>query len=115
MDLVRLIWLTVDAILITAELWLVEAVYSPLLIIYALFIVASGLWFRTWLVWCTTALAVAGYTFLLADAASRGALGQSPHYHVIVYVGLLVLGFMVAYQVQRVRVLSRYYERRPLP
>jgi eukaryotic-like serine/threonine-protein kinase len=114
-DLVRLTWLTVDAILITAELWLVEAVYSPLLIIYALFIVASGLWFRTWLVWCTTALAVAGYTFLLVDAAGRGSLGQSPHYHVIVYVGLLVLGFMVAYQVQRVRVLSRYYERRPLP
>jgi eukaryotic-like serine/threonine-protein kinase len=114
-DLVRLIWLTVDAILITAELWLVEAVYSPLLIIYALFIVASGLWFRTWLVWCTTALAIAGYTFLLVDAAGRDALGQSPHYHVIVYVGLLALGFMVAYQVQRVRVLSRYYERRPLP
>jgi len=26
-----------------------------------------------------------------------------------------VLGFVMAYQVQRIRALSRYYEHRPLP
>ncbi len=111
-ETIRLVWLGIDGILLTVALWLVEAVYSPLLITYGLFIVASGLWFRARLVWFTTGMAAAGYGFLLVDAAARRALGPSPHYHIIFFVGLLALGFMVAYQVQRVRTLSRYYERR---
>jgi serine/threonine-protein kinase len=111
-DLVRLAWLGIDGVLLTVGLWLVEAVYSPLLIIYGLFIVASGLWFRARFVWFTTGLAAAGYGLLLLDAWRQQALGGSPHYHLIFFVGLLALGFMVTYQVQRVRALSRYYERR---
>ena len=40
---------------------------------------------------------------------------NGPHRHLIFVVGLVVLGSVVAYQVNRVRALSRYYERRPLP
>jgi hypothetical protein len=116
-DAVRLLWLGIDALLLTVELWLLEAVYSPLLIIYGLFIVASVLWFRTALVWFATGMAAAGYALMLLEARLRqglGGLGVKPHYHVIFFAGLVALGFMVAYQVQRVRVLSRYYEHRPL-
>jgi hypothetical protein len=112
---VRVVWLGIDAGLMTIELWLVEAGYSPLLITYSLLIVASGLWFRANLVWFTTAMATGAYLILIMSGSAAGSVDQSPHYHVIFVVGLLALGFMVTYQVQRVRVLSRYYECRPLP
>jgi serine/threonine-protein kinase len=114
-DMVRNLWLAIDAILMTAELWLVNGVYSPLLILYGLYIVAAGFWFRTGFVWFATALALTGYCLLLADAAPRGALGANWHHHGIFLAALVALGFMVAYQVRRVRVLSQYYEHRPLP
>ncbi len=38
-----------------------------------------------------------------------------PHYPVIFAAVLVVLGVVVAYQVYRVRVLSRYYQHRRLP
>src|SRR5438128_2477962 len=71
-DLVRMIWLSVDALLMTAAFGLVKALTSPLLVCYALFIAASGLWFRVRLVWLTTALSTAGYVSLLIDAQLRG-------------------------------------------
>lgn len=62
----------------------------------------------------TTAIASAGYGLVIAVAARRGALGNSPHHHVIALAALLILASMVAMQVRRDRALSRYYERRPL-
>jgi serine/threonine-protein kinase len=114
-DLVRHIWLGVDGIILTAVLWRVDAVYSPVLIAFSLYIVASGLWFRVGLVWFTTGMAIAGYLVLVGEAATRDALGPNPHFHIHHVVGLVALGLMVSYQVQRVRALSRYYEHRSLP
>ena len=54
------------------------------------------------------------HVVFVAYLADGGRI-NGPHRHLIFVVGLLVLGSMVAYQVNRVRALSRYYERRPLP
>ena len=47
-------------------------------------------------------------------AAALGPHGlEKPHWHVVFLAAVAVLGLMVCYQVQRIRVLSRYYEHRP--
>jgi hypothetical protein len=66
------------------------------------------------LVWLTTALSIAGYLILLVDAHLRHLEAGAGHHQILYIVALAALGFVVAYQVQRVRVLSRYYEHRPL-
>jgi serine/threonine-protein kinase len=92
-----------------------EAPQSPLLVVYACLIAAAGLWFRARLVWFVTILSLLSYAvvvvvFLLRDGEMYGI-----HRHLIFVVSLVVLGSVVAYQVNRVKALSRYYERRPLP
>lgn len=114
-DLGRGVWLTFDALWLTLALCCDQAFHSPLALTYAVFIVASGLWFRVGFVWLATGLALAGYGCLLAVGQFQHALGNSPQHYFIVIVGLIVLGLMVAAQVKRVRALSRYYENRPLP
>ena len=44
-----------------------------------------------------------------------GSSMPSPYRHVIFTSVLAVSGLIIAYQVKRVRALSLYYERRPLP
>ena len=46
---------------------------------------------------------------------ASGGIFQRWNWHGIFLVTLGVIGFVVAYQVRRVRALSRYYEGRPLP
>ncbi|MCI0461905.1 MAG: serine/threonine protein kinase [Gemmataceae bacterium] len=88
---------------------------TPFLIGFPTLIATAGLWFRVALVWFTTGLALAGYGVLLIDHILYATVRSAPHQHVIFAVGLLTVGFVIAYQVKRVRALSRYYERRPLP
>jgi eukaryotic-like serine/threonine-protein kinase len=113
-DLVRTLWLSADGVLMTVAFGLGEALTSPILVCYALFIAASGLWFRVRLVWLTTILSIAGYLFLVLAAGLRGQEAGARHHQVLFMVALAAVGLVVAYQVQRVRVLSRYYEHRPL-
>ncbi|HEV3448225.1 MAG TPA: serine/threonine-protein kinase [Gemmataceae bacterium] len=113
-DLVRTLWLSADGVLMTVAFGLGEALTSPILVCYALFIAASGLWFRVRLVWLTTILSIAGYLFLVLAAGLRGQEAGARHHQVLFMVALAALGLVVAYQVQRVRVLSRYYDHRPL-
>jgi tRNA A-37 threonylcarbamoyl transferase component Bud32 len=112
---VRVGWLATDAVLLTTALVLDSAFRSPLVLIYAVYIVASGLWFQVGLVWFTTAMALAGYGVLLLVGLLRDELGVSPQHHLIVLAALVVVGLMVASQIRRVRSLSRYYEHRPMP
>ncbi len=105
---VPFIWSTLDTVLFTAIVFLTRDQTSPVLIGFPALIVAAGLWFRVRLVWFTTALTVISY-LMLAEWS------QHPQHPAIFLLVLTVIGFMVAYQVQRVRVLSRYYEHRPLP
>jgi serine/threonine-protein kinase len=114
-DAVRYAWAAADVVLLSALILLDGLVVSPVVIGFPLLIAASGLWFHVRLVWVTTTLAALAYAALVAVHLLTEGLVPGLHKHVIYVVGLGVLGFVIAYQVQRVRALSRYYEHRPLP
>jgi predicted Ser/Thr protein kinase len=111
----RFLWLATDVILFTAILWIDRALNSPLVIGYPLIVAGAGLWFRARLVWATSIVAILAYLFLLLDWLGETQNLNGVHKHIIFLVGLVVLAFMLAFQVNRVRALSRYYENRPLP
>jgi eukaryotic-like serine/threonine-protein kinase len=108
----RFAWAAVDAALLTLALAIIEAPHGPLLIGYPLLVAASGLFFRVRLVWFMTFASLVGYAALVWLRPEE--IGP-PHHAIIFAAVLAVLGFIVAYQVHRVRVLSRYYEHRRLP
>jgi serine/threonine-protein kinase len=112
---VRYCWSAVDVVSLTALLLLDGVPVSPVIIGFPVLIAASGLWFQVRLVWVTTALTAVAYAALVLAFYLRDRSVEGLHKHIIFVVGLAVLGLVVAYQVQRVRALSRYYEHRPLP
>jgi serine/threonine-protein kinase len=110
------LWAGADMLLWTIVLFVDrEAPQSPLLVGYGCLIVAAGLWFKVRLVWFVTILSELSYAAVLSMFLLDGNEMEGPHRHVIFAVGIFVLGSMVAYQINRVKALSRYYERRPLP
>ena len=106
---VEFAWASVDALLFTVLLLLADGPPSSLLAGYPLLIAASGLWFRVRLVFYMTAVCVAAF---LVVSATRLSTDVPDHYPGIVVALLVVVGGLVAYQVRRIRVLSRYFERR---
>ncbi|MCC6416803.1 MAG: serine/threonine protein kinase [Gemmataceae bacterium] len=114
-------WSAADVGLLTSQLLLyrqaepVHGVETPFLIGFPVLVATSGLWFRVPLVWFTAALSLLGHAALLLEHARTVGAIHAPHQHVIFVVGVITVGFVVAYQVKRVRALSRYYEHRPLP
>jgi serine/threonine-protein kinase len=133
-DRVRVLWSAADILFLTIELKLFEQVErallgevslvrfeTTLLVGYPLLIAASGLWWRVRLVWITTFLAMLAYTWLYIDAAllwraGRLAWRPSPdlQHPNIFLAGLFLTGYVVARQVQRILLLSQYYEHRPV-
>ena len=130
-DHVRVLWSAADIAFLTVELKLFEQLHTTsvagaevhvettLLVGYPLLIAASGLWWRVRLVWITTALAMAAYTWLYIDAAFQWRAGRiawnpSPDLqHPNIFLAALFLtGYVVARQVRRILLLSRYYEHR---
>ena len=105
-------WAALDIVLLTVVLLLAHGPIGPLLIGYPLLIAAAGLFFRVRLVAFATFVSMASFVWLAVQRG--GALGQ-PHYSLIFAAVLAVIGFVVAYQVYRVRVLSRCYDHRRLP
>lgn len=99
-----------DVILLTVALSMSQGPVSSLLVIYPLLITASGLWFRVPLVWLTTAVSSAGFLCLVMV---KPDFADPWHYPLLVLSVLVMVGAATAYQVKRVRALSRYYERRP--
>jgi serine/threonine-protein kinase len=114
-SLVRFLWAGADVALVTAVLLMDKGFHGPLIAVYGAVIAASGLWFRVPLVLFTTGMSVLGYGILLTDNLMKGGRIQQPHWHFIYVLGLIVTGFIVAYQVHRVRALSQFYGQRPLP
>jgi serine/threonine-protein kinase len=118
-SLARYTWATSDMFLFSSLVLFTEGLTSPLVAGYFLLVAASGLWFRERLVWYTTVLAEACYGLLIGvDAVLRRSVENDVapvQQHVLLAVGLAAAGVIVAYQVRRVRALSRYYEHRPLP
>ncbi|MHB1034561.1 MAG: serine/threonine-protein kinase [Pirellulales bacterium] len=116
----KFVWGALEAVLLLAILLIANGAASPLVIGYPLLIVGSGLWFRVRLVWFMTAMSLISYLVLVLDFyfwRPELQLHFDPGYnrHVVFVLGLVVLGIALAYQVERVRALSRYYERRRLP
>lgn len=100
-----------DACLLTALFTHAQDDGGTLVIVYALLIVVSGLWFQERLVWCSTAIVEVAFGALLL---CRPQLYSPWHYPVLVAISLVAVGATTSYQVHRVRALSRFYERRPL-
>lgn len=110
--LMPFVWAAVDGACLTGVLWLDEAMPGPLIGAFPVLVAASGLWFRAPVVAVTTVLTMLGYSFLVLDDALRGHRLEQVNWHVAFLVFLLLTGCAVAYQVHRVRALSRFYERR---
>jgi serine/threonine-protein kinase len=108
---VKAVWSCTEPFLLTALLWLTGTSASVLLIAYPLFIAASGLWFQVRLVWLTTWATLAAFVLLLMASPE---LRENLHHAVIVLVLLIVLGAVVAHQVERIRALSKHYTSRSL-
>lgn len=115
----RFVWGTLDAaLLLTILLKVGSGAVSPLIVGFPLLIVASGLWFRVRFVWYMTALSLVSYGILVLDLYFRrpDLLRDFPvgyDWHLIFVVFLVILAGIVAYLVQRVRVLSSYYGEKP--
>jgi eukaryotic-like serine/threonine-protein kinase len=107
---VRFVWATTDAVLLTALLYIDSALNGPLIALYPVLIAASSFWFRVELVACSTGLSIFGYGLLLLDQAwHRGPLEQ-PNWHAVFLVALVLTGGITSYLVHRVRALNRFYE-----
>jgi serine/threonine-protein kinase len=111
----RLCWAGTDVLLLTCLLLINQELESPIPVLYGVLVAASGLWFRLRLIWFTTAFCLLGYAVLLVDAYHQPDVPEYPHRHVIFLISLAVVGYVVAYQVNRVKVLSRFYEKLPPP
>ncbi|MFK7778662.1 MAG: serine/threonine-protein kinase [Gimesia sp.] len=108
---VRFCWSAADVSLLTGLLVLADSPIGILLIGYPMLIVSSGLFFYVRLVFFTTVLSMLAFSTLVILRPELVELWQYP---VIYGMVLAILGMITAYQIFRVRVLSRYYQlRRP--
>jgi len=110
---VRFFWSGADAVAVTAILLIAQAFSSPLVILYPTLIAASGFWFRVSLVTTTTVLSLLGYLVLLLHASRLHADSMPFHWHLLAFVAIIVTGLTVAYLVNRVSALTRFYEHHP--
>ena len=99
---------------LTAILLVAQGFSGPLVILYPTLIAASGFWLRVSLVATTGGMSLLGYLILLWDSTHRGAGSVPPHWHLLAVVAIIVTAISVAYLVNRVGVLTRFYESRPL-
>ncbi|WP_197533593.1 serine/threonine protein kinase [Symmachiella dynata] len=105
----RFAWCATDAILLTILLAIVDPPVGPLLIGYPMIIAAAGLFFRVRLVVFTTIVTIMAFAVFAWLRPEEIAL---IHYGMIYAAVLGVIGFVIAHQVYRVRVLNRYYDSR---
>jgi serine/threonine-protein kinase len=111
----RFAWGTLDSLLLLVVLlFIADGAASPIIVGYPLVIVASGLWFRVRYVWFMTVLSLISYGVLIVDfyrwrPQLHDDLTAGLDRHVLFIVSLLLLAAIVAYLVQRVRMLSSFY------
>lgn len=77
-------------------------------------IVGSALWFRVRLVWFMTATSIVSFWIHVADFYLRRSdlqqsLGSRWDRYAIFTLALVVIGWVMAYLVRRIRLLGRYY------
>ncbi|MEN6452185.1 MAG: bifunctional serine/threonine protein kinase/MFS transporter [Thermoguttaceae bacterium] len=112
----RYVWGTLDTVALLAVLLMGHGATSSLVICYPLIIVGSGLWFRVRYVWFMTVLSLLSYGVTVIDfyywrPELHGRMYAGIDRHIIFAVGMVVLGAVVSYLVERVRVLSTFYGR----
>ncbi|MCC6125662.1 MAG: serine/threonine protein kinase [Pirellulales bacterium] len=111
----RFAWGTLDSLLLFVVLkFIADGAASPLIVCYFLVIVASGLWFRVRYVWFMAVLSLISYGILIVDFYRWRPELHNPQNdgldrHIIFVVSLVILAGIVAYMVQRVRILSSFY------
>jgi serine/threonine-protein kinase len=110
--LVPFIWTGVDTLCLTTVLWIDDAMHGPLVGSFLVLIAVSGLWFRALVVGVTTVLSMLGFSFLVLGDLFHGHKLAQTNWHVAFLVLLALTGCTVAYQVHRVRSLSRFYAGR---
>jgi serine/threonine protein kinase len=106
-------WSAVDILLFSLILMARGAETGPLIIGYPILVAMSGLWFLEPVVWFTTIAAEVATLTLLPYWHGWDYIRENPHHPVLVIGMIAVLGMVMAYQVQRVRSLSRFYGSRP--
>lgn len=118
-NVARFAWGGADVLLLSLLLRIADGVASPLLVGYPLLIVGSGLWGRVRIVWLVTGLSMASYLALVLEfyvlrpdlVRQFDSAYDRPVFFMIM---LAVMGTAVAYQVNRIRSLTRYYEEKPV-
>ena len=110
----RYAWGTLDSLALLSILFIGDGAASPLVIGYPLIIVGSALWFRVRFVWFITLLSLLSYGLLIVDLYYFRPDLQKLVYmgsgrHVVFAIGLLLIGAMVSYLVQRLRILSSFF------
>jgi len=110
----RYAWGTLDSLALLTVLLIGNGAASSLVIGYPLIIAGSALWFRVRFVWFMTLLSLLSYGVLVIDFYyCRPELHERMYSgidrHVIFAVALLMLGAIVSYLVQRLRILSSFY------
>ncbi len=110
----RYAWGALDSLALLAVLLIADGAASSLVIGYPLIIAGSALWFRVRFVWFMTLLSLLSYGVLVIDFYFRRPelqkmMDAGYNRHVIFAVGLLILGAIVSYLVQRLRILSSFY------
>lgn len=113
----RYAWGLFDVGLLLSVLLLGDGVASPMAIGFLLLIVASGLWSDLRLIEFVTFSCLGAYGVLVAmyyqtGFESKRQFDDQLDRHVYFLISLILCGCLVAYQVWRNRVLSRYFERR---
>jgi serine/threonine-protein kinase len=112
------IWGTLDSILFLIVLLVGYGVASAMIVGYILLIVASGLWFRVRFVTYMAVLSLLSYGVLMVDYyyiwrpwldAESNVPNLTFDRHVIFAVSLAIAALIVAYLVERVRILSSFY------
>lgn len=102
-------FVTMDAFVLSVLFYITEGELGPLVIGYPFVVVASGMFFSVRVVvWCTFCACSAYSILLLLHPVEP----KEPLYSTIFVFMLALLGFITAFQVYRVRVLSRFYEKR---
>lgn len=107
-------WTATDMMIFSMVLVIREVDTGPLIIGYPILVAVSGLWFRASVVWFTTVAAEIGVLMMMPHWHGWDYLRENPHHPILVLVMIGVLGMVVAYQVERVRSLSRFYGSRTM-
>jgi hypothetical protein len=111
-DHVYMVWQTIDFVALSAIIRLREGVASPQILAFGLLIAGAGLSAKPKLVWFGTLVGVLCELTLVMDAAWRGRVLPQPYNPPLTVVVLIAIGFVTAVQAKRMRMLSRYYDRR---